>query len=132
MQIQSTLQTAKRPSTPLPTPSRTETKESLFSRDEVQLGASAFTGGLALGAGGGWLGAKLGVAYAANHILSSPLTASNDPTGGVATAVTVVAALPVMALYGGIGGLIGATAGGVAGSALGYGLCQSYQENRAS
>jgi hypothetical protein len=106
------------------------TKESapdsvFFSRDNIELGASALAGGVALGAGGAWLGANLGMAYAG--AILEPIAQGQPP----ALALTkILAALPTFAAWTALGGIAGGAVGASAGSAIGFQICDSIQQRR--
>lgn len=72
-------------------------------------------GGLALGAGGMWLGSEVGM-----HFASKALDSAAGGQPAPIAIITVLAMLPVAMLYIGAGAAVGGAIGGTAGAALGY------------
>lgn len=115
MQIQSTLKPQAR-TFQAPAPKQEQAQESwLPTKDEVKLGASMLGGGLALGAGGMYLGAEVGMAVASKMIEG---TAAGQPAP--IALLTIFATLPAAIAYTAVGAAIGGAVGGAAGGALGY------------
>ena len=90
-----------------------------FDRSDLYAGGAGLAGGLALGAGGAYLGMSLGVEHG--------FRAANLGGGPVGALLGVIVSIPLALAYGTIGAAAGGTIGAAAGVAAGYGAYQAFQ-----
>jgi len=85
-----------------------------FTKEDLYTGGAGLAGGLALGAGGAYLGLTKGMEFGLNS-----LGMGQSP---VHTAVGLLVAIPVAVAYGAVGAAIGGGVGAVTGAAAGVGI----------